>query len=81
MTIRKSRPKTSTTGASRRGERSKKTLLLDQRLLDRARRALGVRTETEAITQALQDVVRREQQIQGLRTLAALGPIDATRID
>jgi hypothetical protein len=85
MTMRKTQPKTSTTAASRRasrtGERSKKTLLLDQRLLDRARQALGARTETEAVTQALEAVLQREQQIQGLRALAALGPIDATRID
>lgn len=59
----------------------KKTLRLDQGLLDRARQALGARTETDAITRALEAVVRREQQVQGLRALASLGPIDATRID
>jgi Arc/MetJ family transcription regulator len=59
----------------------KKTLRIDQRLLDRARQALGVRTETAAVTQALEAVVRREQQVQGLRALAMLGPIDARRID
>lgn len=59
----------------------KKTLRLDQELLDRARQALGVRTETDAVTQALEAVVRRQQQIEGLRLLASLGPIDATRID
>lgn len=59
----------------------KKTLLLDQQLLDRARRALGARTETDTVTQALEAVVRREQQVEGLRALAALGPIDATRIE
>ena len=58
----------------------KKTLRLDQGLLDRARQALGARTETDAITRALEAVVRREQQIQGLRALATLGPIDAARI-
>jgi hypothetical protein len=58
----------------------KKTLRLDQGLLDRARQALGARTETDAITRALEAVVRREQQVQGLRALAALGPIDAARI-
>jgi Arc/MetJ family transcription regulator len=58
----------------------KKTLRLDQDLLDRARQALGARTETDAVTRALEAVVRREQQVQGLRALAALGPIDATRI-
>jgi Arc/MetJ family transcription regulator len=59
----------------------KKTLRLDQELLDRARRALGVRTETETVTRALEAVVRREQQIQGLRALATIGPVDAKRID
>ena len=59
----------------------KKTLLLDQGLLDRARLALGTRTETDTVTQALEAVVRREQQVQGIRALAALGPVDAARID
>lgn len=59
----------------------KKTLRLDQDLLDRARQALGARTETDAITQALEAVVRREQQVRGLRLLASLGPIDPTPID
>ena len=59
----------------------KKTLLLDQNLLDRARLALGARTETDTVTQALEAVVRREQQVQGIRALAALGPVDAARID
>jgi hypothetical protein len=58
----------------------KKTLRLDQGLLDRARQALGARTETDAITRALEAVVRREQQVRGLRALATLGPIDAGRI-
>jgi len=59
----------------------KKTLRLDQELLDRARQALGVRTETDAVTQALEAVVRRQQQVEGIRLLASLGPIDAARID
>jgi hypothetical protein len=59
----------------------KKTLLLDQALLDRARQAPGVRTETATVRQALEAVVRREQQAQGIRTLATLGPIDPARID
>jgi Bacterial antitoxin of type II TA system, VapB len=64
----------------RRPAGKKKTLLLDQSLLDRARQTLGARTETETVTQALEDVVRRGQQVAGLRSLAALGPIDPTRI-
>jgi Arc/MetJ family transcription regulator len=59
----------------------KKTLRLDQELLDRARHALGVRTETDAVTRALEVVVRRQQQMEGIRLLASLGPVDAARID
>ena len=64
----------------RRPTGRKKTLLLDQNLLDRARQTLGARTETETVTQALEDVVRRGRQIAGLRSLATLGPIDPARI-
>jgi Arc/MetJ family transcription regulator len=68
------------TGSAPRASR-KKTLMLDQDLLDRARQALGTRTETETVMQALEGVVQREAQIQGLRRLATLGPIDASRIE
>ena len=67
--------------AMRTPDPRKKTLRLDQDLLDRARQALGARTETDAITQALEAVVRREQQVRGLRLLASLGPIDPAPID
>ena len=60
---------------------TKKTLRLDQELLDRARRALGVRTETDTVTQALEAVVRREAQIQGLRRLARRKRFHPERID
>ncbi|MGH7628693.1 MAG: type II toxin-antitoxin system VapB family antitoxin [Gemmatimonadales bacterium] len=65
----------------RPGHGRKKTLRLDQELLDRARQALGVRTETDAVTRALEAVVRRQQQVEGIRLLASLGPINAARID
>jgi hypothetical protein len=64
-----------------RGRGRKKTLQLDQALLDRARKALGVRTDTDTVRQALEAVLRREQQVQGIRALAGLGPIDPARID
>lgn len=76
MVTRKTAPK-----APRYPGGRKKTLRIDQGLLDRARQALGVRTETAAVTRALEAVLRREQQIQGVRALAALGPIDSRRID
>lgn len=65
----------------RQSQPSKKTINLDQVLLDRARQTLGARTETDTITRALEAVVRRGQQIQGLRALAELGPIDSSRIE
>jgi hypothetical protein len=40
-----------------------------------------VRTETDTVRQALAAALRREQQVQGIRTLATLGPIDPARID
>jgi hypothetical protein len=64
----------------RRSTGRKKTLLLNQELLDRARRALGARTETDTVTQALEIVVQRGEQIAGLRRLASLGPVDPARI-
>lgn len=75
------RPGKAGSSESRRPGPRKKTLRLDQDLLDRARRALGARTETDAITQALEAVVRRDRQIQGLRMLTALGPIDSSQIE
>jgi hypothetical protein len=57
----------------------KKTLLLDQQLLDEARVALGARTETDAVHRALEMVVRRERQLAGFREFLKLGPLDATR--
>ena len=67
--------------AQRRGRERKKTLLLDQALLDGARKALGVRTETEAVSRALEAVLRRSRQVEGIRALATGGPIDPTRVD
>lgn len=64
-----------------RPDTRKKTLQLDQRLLDRARRALGVKTETAAVTQALEAVVLREAQAAGIRRLGEIGPIDPDRVD
>lgn len=62
-------------------DRRKKTLLLDQKLLDRARRALGAATETDTVAQALELVVRRQKQIDGIMQLGKLGPIDPALID
>jgi len=58
----------------------KKTLNLDQDLLDEARVALGARTETEAVHRALEMIVRRARQVAGYREFLKLGPPDASRI-
>lgn len=59
----------------------KKTLNLDQGLLDEARAALGVRTETEVVHRALELIVRRNRQEAGFREFLKLGPLDASRIE
>lgn len=58
----------------------KKTFLLSQELLDEARRVADARTETEAITRALEDLVRRHRFVQSLEEMARLGPFDVERI-
>src|SRR2546423_1669943 len=57
----------------------KKTLMLDQDLLDQAREALGARTETDTVMRALEDAVRRRRQIEGIRALARWGRSDRRR--
>lgn len=60
----------------------KKTLNLNQALLEEARLALGARTETEAVHRALELLVRRSRQEAGLREFLKLGPLlDASRIN
>ena len=79
MAKRRSVKETAT--AYRTGSPQKKTLNLDQVLLDEARVALGVRTETEAVHRALELIVRRSRQERGFREFLKLGPIDASRIE
>jgi Arc/MetJ family transcription regulator len=67
--------------AYRANRPQKKTLNLDQALLDEARAALGVRTETEAVHRALELLVRRRRQEIGFREFLKLGPLDASRIE
>lgn len=76
-----SKPARSRNATTRSRGTRKKTVSIDQNLLDRARQALGARTETETIGQALEAVVRRERQIQGVRVLAAIGPVHPERIE
>jgi len=50
--------------------------MMDQRKLDVARRALGVETETEAIDQALDFVVFREELARGFATVRRSGGVE-----
>lgn len=51
----------------------RKNMLVDQRKLDAAKKALGAHTETAAVDAALDLVVFRTEIFHGLDTLAALG--------
>jgi Arc/MetJ family transcription regulator len=54
--------------------RRKKTWLLDQNLVHKVRRIYGTRTETEAVTRALQEVVFREDLKKALESTAGKIP-------
>jgi hypothetical protein len=60
----------------------RKNLRLDQAKIDRARKILGTKTETETIEQALDLVAFREEVVSGLESLAGSNlladPDDAT---
>ncbi len=56
-------------------------MLLDPKLLDEARRAVGARTATETVTRLLEEAVRRRRFVRGLRAAARLGPFDWSRVD
>jgi hypothetical protein len=54
----------------------RKNVIMDQRKLDLARRALGVETETEAIDQALDFVAFREELARGFSAVRRSGGVD-----
>lgn len=54
----------------------RKNVLMDQRKLDAARRALGVQTETEAIDLALDFVAFRKELAQGIASIRRSGGIE-----
>jgi Arc/MetJ family transcription regulator len=51
----------------------RKNLHIDQRKLNVARKALGVKTETEAVDAALDAIAFRQEISQGIRRLRAAG--------
>jgi len=54
----------------------RKNVVMDQRKLDAARRALGVETETEAIDLALDFVAFREELARGFTAVRRSGGVD-----
>ena len=53
----------------------RKNMRLRQDVLDRARRILGTRTETETVEQALELVAFRAEVVSGIRRIAGSGAI------
>jgi len=53
----------------------RKNMRLRQDLIDRARRVLGTRTETETVEQALELVTFRKEVAEGIRQIAASGSL------
>lgn len=72
------RPSTSARqrGPSRRAGWVRKNVVMDQRKLDVARRALGVDTETEAIDQALDLVAFGKELAKGFAAVRRSGGVD-----
>jgi len=79
MSMRPNRPTSHARRPARRRAK-RKTLDIDQQLLDRARGALGTKTGAETVRQALEAVVRRNAQIEGIMRLSTLGPIDVSSV-
>ena len=73
---RRSAAKARGRGKSRRAGWVRKNVVMDQRKLDSARRALGVETETEAIDRALDFVAFREELASGFEAVRRSGGVD-----
>ncbi len=58
-----------------KGPTVRKNLRLTQAKIDRAKRILGTRTETETIEQALDLVAFREEVLEGLDRIAGSGAV------
>jgi hypothetical protein len=73
---RRTMTKSRVRGSGRRAGWVRKNVVMDQRKLDVARRALGVDTETEAIDQALDFVAFREELENGFAAVRRSGGVD-----
>jgi hypothetical protein len=54
----------------------RKNMIVDQRKLDAARRALRANTDTEAVDRALDLVAFRQELTRGIAAMRKAGPID-----
>ena len=54
----------------------RKNVNIDQTKLDRVRKLLGTETETEAIDQALDMILFREELVQGIERIAGIGGVE-----
>jgi Arc/MetJ family transcription regulator len=61
--------------------RARKTLDIDSGLLEQVRRSLGVGTDREAVTYALEQVSRQLRGATLMRKFYGIGPLDAARIE
>jgi hypothetical protein len=69
-------PNSRTSALRNRRSIRRKNLNVDQSKLDRAVSILGARSETEAIDQALDMVLFREELIEGIGSLAGSGGVE-----
>jgi hypothetical protein len=72
--------KTSPTRSARPGAVQRKNFYLRVETLKRAQKALGARTETEAVERALELVVFQEDALKAFRELCERGEIEACRL-
>ncbi len=54
----------------------RKNMRLRQDLIDRAKRILGTRTETETVERALEMVAFREEVVEGIETVAGSNAVE-----
>jgi hypothetical protein len=77
--VRRGRTRRVASGRRLRGTRAgwvRKNVVMDQRKLDAARRALGVETETEAIDLALDFVAFRREITRGIAAVRRTGDVE-----
>ena len=54
----------------------RKCMRVDQSKLDRVRRLLGVRSDSDAVDQALDQLLLREELTRGVRSIAGSGGVE-----